>query len=551
MKTYTPIIALAVGAIMALAGCATPSPEQDTRLPGTTPGAGDGPAGGGSASGTGAVPCLDDDADEAEEESAEDEEKEEADDSDEVECEDADLCAEEEDEDEDEAEDEEDANETEDADEAGDEDLVDCEDADEEDEDDGVSIPVAPANFAESRAACTFETTGSNAHFPLEVGANASFLGEDEDGDPSVITVEVTDQTRVIDGVTTRLVTERETVEGDIEEVSRRYYAVCKETGTVYIFGEEVDAYDDEELDEQTAWFAGVDGMAAGVAMPGTVALGTSFFEEIQDGVGVERAEIVAVDETVTTSAGTFTGAIKVAETESDESGTVFKWYAPGVGLVLDEEFGLASSAGAPTFEESVDACTFASTGRNPYFILEPGYRLVFEGIDDGEPIRIVKTVTTDTKVVDGVTTRVLVEEEYEDGELIERSWNWFAYCEETGSVFYFGEDVDIYEDGTLESHEGAWEAGVDGAEAGVIMPGSPTVGMKHFQEQAPGVALDYAEILAMDETVVTPAGTFTNAMKVKETTSLEPDDISYKWYAADVGLLVDGQARLVEYGTG
>ncbi|MGH7340605.1 MAG: hypothetical protein ACREKH_08965, partial [Candidatus Rokuibacteriota bacterium] len=129
-----------------------------------------------------------------------------------------------------------------------------------------------------------------------------------------------------------------------------------------------------------------------------------------------------------------------------------------------------------------IERCTFATRGRNPYFILIPGHRLELEGDDEGVLVRVVITVLDETLTVDGVQTRVVEERETEDGELIEVSRNYFAVCTETESVFYFGEDVDIYKNGVVDSHDGAWRAGIAGARPGVIMPGLNLVGARYFQ---------------------------------------------------------------------
>src|SRR5687768_16771192 len=115
--------------------------------------------------------------------------------------------------------------------------------------------------------------------------------------------------------------------------------------------------------------------------------------------------------------------------------------------------------AHSPEFTDEffIERCKFTSTGTNPYFILKPGYELVLEGDDDGEFVRVVITVLDKTKIVDGVETRVVRERETIDGELVEVSRNYFAICKPTNDVFYFGEDVNIYEDGEIVSHEGEW----------------------------------------------------------------------------------------------
>ena len=114
--------------------------------------------------------------------------------------------------------------------------------------------------------------------------------------------------------------------------------------------------------------------------------------------------------------------------------------------------------------------------------------------------------------MVNGVETRVIEERETVDGALIEVSRNFFAICERTNSVFYFGEDVDIFdEEGNLESHEGAWRAGVDGARAGLLIAGTVLLGSHYHQEIAPEVAMDRAEDVSVTGSASTPAGTFNN----------------------------------------
>ena len=195
--------------------------------------------------------------------------------------------------------------------------------------------------------------------------------------------------------------------------------------------------------------------------------------------------------------------------------------------------------------EFDIANCELLTTGRNQYFILEPGHQIVLEG--DDEKVEI--TVLDETKMVDGVATRVVEEREWEDGELHEISRNYFAICEATNDVFYFGEDVDYYKGGEVVKHDGAWLAGSNGNKAGLIMSGSPTLGMKYYQEIAPGVALDRAEIVSLDETCETPAGTFANCLKVKEGTALDVYESEYKYFAPDIGLIREEDLLLTKYG--
>ena len=184
--------------------------------------------------------------------------------------------------------------------------------------------------------------------------------------------------------------------------------------------------------------------------------------------------------------------------------------------------------------------------GKNPYFILEPGYQLVLEG---PEATRLVVAVLNDTVNVDGFDTRIVEERETKGGLLVEISRNFFAISGRTRDVYYFGEDVDFYENGKRAEEESAWRSGLDGARFGLMMPGRPRVGARYHQEFAPGVAMDRAEVLALDAAVTTPAGKFTRVLKIEETTPLEPDVRDVKYYAAGVGLIQDGTLKLVRHG--
>jgi len=207
------------------------------------------------------------------------------------------------------------------------------------------------------------------------------------------------------------------------------------------------------------------------------------------------------------------------------------------------------------TTDFRLEDCDFQATGENTYFVLRPGYRLVFEGEDQGDTVHLEITVLDETKDISlpdigTVTTSVVEERESVNGELAEVSRNWFALCEPTNDVFYFGEDVDIYnEDGTI-THEGAWQAGVNGATPGIIMPGRFLLGSRYFQEQAPGVAMDRSENVEMGLEMNTPAGTFDQCVRVLETTPLERGE-SEKVYCPGVGLVVDNGVQLVEVGSG
>jgi hypothetical protein len=191
-----------------------------------------------------------------------------------------------------------------------------------------------------------------------------------------------------------------------------------------------------------------------------------------------------------------------------------------------------------------ISSCNMLTTGRSEFFILEPGFQLVLEGDD----VRLHITVLNETKMIDGVNTRVVEEREWKDGKLYEVAKNYFAMCEKTKDVFYFGEEVDFYENGKVVKHDGSWLAG-KGNKAGLMMPGTPTLNMKYYQEIAPGVAMDHAAIVSLTDTCKTPAGTFSRCMKVKEGSAIELAATEYKYYAPGIGLVTSQEVRLVKYG--
>jgi hypothetical protein len=216
-----------------------------------------------------------------------------------------------------------------------------------------------------------------------------------------------------------------------------------------------------------------------------------------------------------------------------------------------------AAQAKGKAFTDSfmLDTCEFAAEGTNPYFLLTPGYQLVLESETarrrQKEHVVLTITVLPETETVDGVITRVVEEREEVDGKLVEVSRNFLALCVRNNSLVYFGEDVDDYDEtGTMiVGHEGAWRAGVAGARAGVLVPGIALLGARYFQEVAPDVALDRAEIQSVSDVVKTPAGTFENCLRTKETSALERRSKSIKVYAPGIGLIRDDDLVLTRFG--
>lgn len=225
-------------------------------------------------------------------------------------------------------------------------------------------------------------------------------------------------------------------------------------------------------------------------------------------------------------------------------------------GATAIEETSVASELqeGKPQ-EKKLDASLLCDPSRtdftldstSSYFPLDVGHTWEYEGVEDDGELSLVITVLPITEIVAGVTTRVVEERETLDGELVEVSLNYYAATEE-GTVCYFGEAVDIYEDGAVVSHEGAWRAGDPGNAPGIIMPPEPSAGVRFQMELAPGIAEDEGMIVGTGPVTV-PAGTFDETIRVREFNPLDGGK-GFKVFARDVGLVVDGPAELVSHSS-
>jgi hypothetical protein len=192
------------------------------------------------------------------------------------------------------------------------------------------------------------------------------------------------------------------------------------------------------------------------------------------------------------------------------------------------------------TYQPDVNPAKFSNSTvfTNPFFPFEDGKTYVFEGqTEDGlEHVEVKRT--TKTKVVMGITCVVINDKVWLDGKLIEETDDWYAQ-DNDGNVWYFGEDVDNYNlDGSLKNHAGAWEAGVDGAQPGIIMLADPKVGMKYREEYYFNEAEDEAEVVEVGVSVTIPYGTFDNCIKTRNWTELEPDVLENKFYAPGIGVI-------------
>jgi hypothetical protein len=186
-----------------------------------------------------------------------------------------------------------------------------------------------------------------------------------------------------------------------------------------------------------------------------------------------------------------------------------------------------------------LDPADFTSEIDNPWLPFRTGARWVYRETDqEGAEQKVEVTVLDETKVVLGVETRVVHDVVTEDGELVEDTYDWYAQDAE-GNVWYFGEDTKEFENGQVSTTAGSWEAGVDGAQPGVLVPAEPEVGLTYRQEYYAGEAEDAAEVLSLDEKVEVPFGKYEDVLMTKEFTPLDPDVLEHKFYARGVGVVL------------
>ena len=185
-----------------------------------------------------------------------------------------------------------------------------------------------------------------------------------------------------------------------------------------------------------------------------------------------------------------------------------------------------------------IDPGNFVSKIDNPYFPLTPGTTFTYRGETEGVPTRNVTIITNDTKVILGVTTTVVHDQVYENGVLAEDTYDWYAQ-DKAGNVWYFGEDTkELDANGNVISTEGTWEAGVNGAEPGIVMEANPKKGDKYQQEFAAGVAEDMAQVIGFVDSFCVSYGCFNNVLVTKEWTPLEKGVVENKYYAKGVGFI-------------
>src|SRR5438094_5586128 len=204
---------------------------------------------------------------------------------------------------------------------------------------------------------------------------------------------------------------------------------------------------------------------------------------------------------------------------------------------ILENRRMLSSAAATPAVHAAeAQHPSFVTVIDNPYFPLTPGTKFMYRGVEDGEHKRdLVTVISSYTKTISGVICTVVLDRVFVGSEVQERTHDWYAQ-DTKGNVWYFGEDTKDFSEDTV-STEGSFKAGKNGAKPGIIMEANPMPEDLYFQEDAPGVAEDQANVLDLHAGAKTPFRNFTtDVLKIAEFTDLEPGIVEHKFYFKGIG---------------
>lgn len=187
-------------------------------------------------------------------------------------------------------------------------------------------------------------------------------------------------------------------------------------------------------------------------------------------------------------------------------------------------------------YQPTLDPAKVSPVIDNPWYPLLPGTTWIYEGTSDGVAERIVVEVLDQRRTVMGIEATVVRDTVEADGQVVEDTYDWYAQDSE-GNVWYLGEEVKDYEDGKLVSTKGSWEAGVDGALPGIVMPAQPVTGDAYRQEFLPGEAEDMFEILATDDRDDAGGTIYGPVVTTEDWNPLDPEMVEHKHYAEGIGM--------------
>jgi hypothetical protein len=470
-----------------------------------------------------------------------------------------------------------------------------------------------------------------NKWLPLRAGTQLTLEGRANRGGgplPHTVTFTVTDLTKVIDGVRTRVVWDVDVNEGELAETELAFFAQDK-GGNVWNLGEYPEEFEDGSfIGAPSTWISGIAGAEGGLHMPAKPKVGQSWLQGFAPAIDfLDCARAFTIRRQLCVPFKCYPQYLRTHERSplDPEGGIQTKFHAPRVGivqvgalndpegetLVLTDRTRLGPDALALARREALklDARAYAvsevyaqtppvegppgvplDTGEaqpgngsappataapapdsgspapaggaprrarkysakvdHPLVPLTSVRRTVFEGREGDTELRVVSRVLEKTRRVAGVRVAIVDVREFEDGELVEHTRDFFAQ-DGKGRVWYFGERVDDIENGKVVGHEGQWFAGKNGAKPGLFMPAKPKVGKVFEQERAPGVAEDRSKIVAVGLDLTTAAGQFDRCIKTRDYAPLDRTT-EFKFYCAGVGLVrekpADGRLDLVRY---
>jgi hypothetical protein len=183
-----------------------------------------------------------------------------------------------------------------------------------------------------------------------------------------------------------------------------------------------------------------------------------------------------------------------------------------------------------------LDPAKFSARIDNPWWPMTPGSRWVFREVSGQGQTQIDEvTVTNRTKKIMGIDARVVHDVLTVNGQVAEDTLDWYAQ-DAQGNIWYLGEDTKEYQNGQVTSTAGSWQAGVDGAQPGILLPARPRPGLTYRQEYLKGEAEDFASVLSLDMRAKVPFGVFDHLLTTRDRTPLEPNVTEHKFYARGVG---------------
>ena len=376
---------------------------------------------------------------------------------------------------------------------------------------------------------CQFSPFGGGPYFDLNPGRLIVLAGE-EDGSSVVLEIETLDRTERFEtvigarerSVVTRVVEEREFIDGELTERAEHYYARCVATGDIYYFGEFLDAYENGEIVSHLgSWRAGEGGATAGIIMPGTFMLGARYFHQQAPGVVRDMAENVESSLTVESSIGTLSSCIRIWEYDGfkPETAPSIKVYAPGVGLVDDDEIIRIEELRLGT-QGPPSGSSFTASISHPYFPAVPGTMFTYENGPDSRTISILEsTRRIQISSTQSAETRAIEEQVFESGALVETIREFVGQCVETGDVFLFGREVI----GGV-----SWLAGSNESAAVLKLPARPTTGAIFNTAHTSDRPQELSAIISNTAEIETPLRTFEQSLLLNVSSAEGGSTIAY-----------------------